>query len=566
MPRVKAVSSNLLLYLLLALLFILPRLYQLSQYVTADENLWLRRSANFYFALAQGDLAHTFQRPHPGVMTTWAGSGGFLLAYPQYRGTGAGNLELDGEFHRLLAAKQQQPLTILVAGRSLVVLSCALVMLGAFFLLRQVFDTPLALLAYLLITFDPFYFSLSRLLHLDGLLTSFIFLSLSALLYYLLAGKKTTALLLSGAAAGFACLSKSPGMFLIPFTVLLVTLDHFRDRGNGTAINWSSWLRSILIWGLAGGMVFTLFWPAMWLDPIGTVKAIFSLAATYAEEGHLHLFYGQVGRVTFPWWYYPITFLWRTTPVIILGLLAMIPGIVCQWRDLDQPRIRGAIVVLLLYIVLFTAFMQIGEKRFDRYALPIYPPLILLAALGWDSIYRVAAGKFTCISKHIIYYSMLALVVAAQAAFLFSTSPYFISYYNPWMGGTSAAAQVMTIGWGEGLDQAARYLNSKPDSNKIKAFSTLSSGPFSYYFNGDNLSMVSENGWGAENAERLAQADYVLIYVSQWQRQLHQPLLQVLAGTTPEFVVTINGVDYVQVYNRDDIPPEDLQRLTVISP
>ena len=66
MPHAKRIISEVSLYLVLALVFITPRLYQLDQYVTADENLWLRRSANFYFALAQGDLAHTFQRPHPG--------------------------------------------------------------------------------------------------------------------------------------------------------------------------------------------------------------------------------------------------------------------------------------------------------------------------------------------------------------------------------------------------------------------------------------------------------------------------------------------------------------------
>ncbi len=105
---------NTLLYLLLALAFILPRLVYLGQYVTADENLWLRRSANFYYALGQRDFKHTFQMPHPGVMTSWAGTGGFLLVYPEYRGSGAGNLEGDGEFHRLLAEMGVKALDVLV--------------------------------------------------------------------------------------------------------------------------------------------------------------------------------------------------------------------------------------------------------------------------------------------------------------------------------------------------------------------------------------------------------------------------------------------------------------------
>jgi hypothetical protein len=42
------------------------------------------------------------------------------------------------------------------------------------------------------------------------------------------------------------------------------------------------------------------------------------------------------------------------------------------------------------------------------------------------------------------------------------TFPYYLSYYNPLMGGPRKAPQVMQIGWGEGLDQAGRYLDRNP--------------------------------------------------------------------------------------------------------
>ena len=45
---------------------LLPRAIKLDQFVTADEHLWLNRSANFYFALGQRDYAviyyHQWQR------------------------------------------------------------------------------------------------------------------------------------------------------------------------------------------------------------------------------------------------------------------------------------------------------------------------------------------------------------------------------------------------------------------------------------------------------------------------------------------------------------------------
>lgn len=551
-----------LLYLALALVFIAPRLFYLDQYVTADENLWLRRSANFYYALGQRDYRQTFQMPHPGVVTSWAGTGGFLAVYPAYRGSGAGNLEGNGQFHRLLAEKGVAPLDVLVASRIFVVLICAAAMLAAFGLLRVLVGLPSALVAFLLIAFDPFYFFLSRLLHLDALMTSFAFLSLMALFAYLLREHKWYFLVLSGVAAGFSWLSKSPGMFLIPFTGLLVLIAHLLAGKRFSGVELWALVKKMMIWGLAGGAVFVLFWPAMWVDPIGTVQSIFDLATTYAEEGHLQFFYGQVGNITFPWWYYPVTYMWRSSPLAWVGLALAVLASIGRWGPFRQIEIRRVALALLLFAIFFLAFMQIGEKRFDRYALPIYLALALLAALGWVAAAQFIVDAKWLQAKSVVQATLLAGVVLAQAGNTLRNAPYYASAYNPWMGGAENAAKVMTVGWGEGLDQAAAYLNAKPDTYKLHVFTTLASGPFSYFSESQPENMVLEPGWGATNAGRLANANYVVIYVSQWQRHLHQPLLQVLVQIEPEYVVDINGVDYVQVYDTADIPVEEINNLT----
>ena len=71
-----------LVVLLLFLAVWVPRVPALNAFVTPDERLWLFRSANFYQAISRGDFAHTFQREHPGVTVTWAGTLGFSSFYP----------------------------------------------------------------------------------------------------------------------------------------------------------------------------------------------------------------------------------------------------------------------------------------------------------------------------------------------------------------------------------------------------------------------------------------------------------------------------------------------------
>ena len=55
----------------------------------------------------------------------------------------------------------------------------------------------------------------------------------------------------------------------------------------------------------------------------------------------------------------------------------------------------------------------------------------------------------------------------AQLALVLPTRPYFLSYYNPALGGGRTATQVLLVGWGEGLDRAAAYLNTKPNAQDL---------------------------------------------------------------------------------------------------
>jgi hypothetical protein len=140
--------------------------------------------------------------------------------------------------------------------------------------------------------------------------------------------------------------------------------------------------------------------------------------------------------------------------------------------------------------------------------------------------------------------TVLAVVVIAQAYSAGQTYPYYFSYYNPLAGGSQRAPQVMMIGWGEGLDQAARYLNTKPDVEMLKVASWYPDGPFSYFFEGTTI----QQDFPANPAE-MAKADYVVLYAHQWQRQLpSQEFLDFFAAQTPEEVFLIDGLEYARVY------------------
>jgi hypothetical protein len=140
---------------------------------------------------------------------------------------------------------------------------------------------------------------------------------------------------------------------------------------------------------------------------------------------------------------------------------------------------------------------------------------------------------------------VLLLVVFIQSMFLVQSCPYFLSFYNPLLGGSVEAPEVMMIGWGEGLDAAAVYLNDKPDAASLRVASWYRPS-FAYFFKGKALDIPSFPT--AEQEAKILSTDYLVIYVHQWQRDLPAKLLADLEGQSPEYVVRHNGLEYARIY------------------
>ncbi len=85
-------------------------------------------------------------------------------------------------------------------------------------------------------------------------------------------------------------------------------------------------LRTWLIWGGVALVVYFALWPALWVDPAWTLSRVFSISGAYATEGHDSsvFFNGQIYNGDPGFWFYPINYLWRTTPVVMVGLVLLV--------------------------------------------------------------------------------------------------------------------------------------------------------------------------------------------------------------------------------------------------
>jgi len=554
---------NILILVAVTLALWFPRGLALDRFVTADEPKWLARSGNFYLALVKGDLAGTFTREHPGVMATWIGMAGLFWRFPEYPNVAPGRLTDSSQIEPIIRLQDKQPMEILEAGRVLMVLFIVATLVLSFWEAARLAGLSPALVGFSLIAFDPFHAGLTRLLHLDGLMSSLMLLSILAYWNFLFPIEdnkrfRSLDLAISAVAAGLGWLTKSPALFLAPFLGFITLVDLMRilvrQRNIHVRQIWQK-VSPLLLWTVIGGLVFVLLWPAMWVDPIKTLQRIFAEATTYATEGHTTevFFNGLVTSADPGLRFYPTTYLWRTTPVVLVGLMVAGMGFVLGINSVWKTRLRWAVGMLVLFSALFGVFMTLGSKKFDRYLLPIFAPLDLVAGIGWIMAANWLRKRWAGTIPSLSAIGMLTLVVAFQASAIANTYPYYLSYYNPMMGGSARAPGVMMIGWGEGLDEAARYLNSKPGAAALRVMSWYPDGPFSYIFNGHTVELAPE--W-EQTKERVFSSDYVVFYIHEWQRKLPFPeMLDYFARQTPEHVVTIDGIEYAQIYNMQMAPP-----------
>jgi hypothetical protein len=561
---VKKLLSPFILSLPLVLLAIwLPRGLALDRFATVDEPRWLTRSANFYQALSQGEYRFTFQKEHPGVTITWAGMAGFFWRFRSYIDVRPGQIERPGRLHLFLRNRNLSSLDLLVAGRIFVVLGITTALVLAYGVAARLVGVWSAAFIFLLVAFDPFSVALSRLLHLDGLLSALILLSLLAFFRYEFHGRRKLDLLLAAVAGGFAWLTKSPAFFLAPFFGLVILIHWWTEQqsirqGVRSVVRslWKAFVPLAVWFGIAA-VVFVAFWPAMWVDPWEIISRVFSLASTYASEGHdSRLFFAgtifDIGQS--PWYFYPVAFIWRTSPVVLIGLGLSLLAILFPRRfplSVERRRLAG---LLLLFSILFAVFLSLSAKKFDRYLLPVFAPLDLVAGLGWLSLGSAFTGFVrhrTRLSTSWITITLLGLVVCWQLAGVLQTYPYYFNYYNPLLGGDRKAPEMMLIGWGEGLDQAARYLNQKPGAEDMKVFSWSADGCFSYFYKGSAGTIDYDM-----SVRDLRRANYVVFYINQLQRQApSRAVLAYFAQFEPEYVVKIGNLEYARVYNMEDAPP-----------
>lgn len=548
---------------------------------TPDEaKHWSVRVEAFRDALRRGDLPETNQSGHPGVTTMWLGAAGSLayhvladwgyvnsiqpaLSYIAERdyGRAAMAYHTDPQDYALYRMLLRLPIAIVTA----------LWIPLLYLLLWRLLDSRVALLAALLNVGDPILVAHGQVLHLDALLTAFMSLSmLAALVAFrtddpekaLEGGIDWRLLVASAIAGGLAFLTKSPSVFIIPIIALAALISAIRKLGPSALIHavqtrfrtmpshWKDvmvWhIAALAVWGVVALAVWIVLWPAAWVDFPGTVQSVmnevsangfidhvwgnFFLGRPVAEPGLLH---------------YPVALVLRLTPWTMLGILALLLGV--------PPRTRWwsdtvTVSLLVVFALMFLIVMGMQPKQFDRYLLPIFPALNIVAAVGWfrlaHLVRQVILARFRSHSLSVAWgrvrpfgWALIALLLILNLDWY---RPYYLAYYNPLLGGGAVAERSIYVGWGEGLDEAGRYIAAQPDGCDYAIASWYELVILPYV-----CSAVMGLPWAAVPGH----VNYVVLYSNQMQRNIYPDILDLVPRRgTLVHTVRIHGVNYASIY------------------
>jgi 4-amino-4-deoxy-L-arabinose transferase-like glycosyltransferase len=544
----------------LFLFALVPRAFALGNFITVDEAYhWIERVEHFLRFVRQGEYARTNIIGHPGVTTMWLGSIG-RLAHEQ--AVSLGWLAPAGDESALYRAFLRFPLACVSS------LSVA----AAYPMLRRLAGGRIALLAALLWATDPFLVAHGQLLHLDALLTAFVTLAiLAALIAFRFDSAQLSSpprwgwLLASATLGALAFLTKSPAIILVPVVVLIAgiafVLDGFPSRF--PRLRRLLTLRVVLplvVWGGVAALVWVALWPAAWGDlPRAIERVVMQVQHDGGDpHGWGNFFLGRAVEAPGPL-FYPVVLALRMTPWTMMGLFAAALVALRSLIPASEKLLQGGrgmpwLGMLVCFALLFLVMMSIPPKTFDRYILPIFPTLNIVAAFGFarllSSLKEIfcrnnlentkRGGRHVSLMKALRTIATIA-TIGLLAGNLAWYHPYELAYYNPLVGGGAMAVQAIPVGWGEGYEQAGAFISAQ--YNGCQRATATWFAPVLYRFLCNrwvvSLDQVFEPGAAA----------YAVLYIDQMQRGNKPDATAWLRRhLAPLHTVRIHGIDYASIY------------------
>lgn len=531
-----------------------------ARYPITRPSQWLVRTRNFVHAVSYHEWEDTFQRYHPAV-TTMAISG--LTIHGYYKAAyehAQGSLLFEPiyQFYEWIT-----PPHVTYYGRDMVdgvmglALVIALTIVAISAVLARLSNWRLGLTAGGLLAFSPFFLAQSKVYHPDSMVSIFMILSGLLVLLYAETGKWRH-LIFSALVAGFAYLTKTPALFLIPYAGLVLgmamlraVVPAWREHGEGR-LRWLAgevWQRVAgpgLLWLVVSVLSLGL-WPAMWVNPGGTLRGVYEglVEGTSVPHKNLRFFAGALTDSPGVMFYPSAVAYYSTFVTLTLLVVAVVAYVLWRKHRERLPVPQMTFWLLVAYILFYWLQMSLSSKQDPRYILPASVAVEVIAALGLGAAANLLEGAVSRIGgRGVLWGNVLAAAtVGFQALAVMPYAPDFGAYANHLLGGNRAALQMVEVDdQHDGILYAVDYLAEQGAAEGRVIVGTTRRITLSLKQYLPNVHIV----------EATDPADYYLFAVVHEQRELQESdwlaTWERFEGREPTLSIRFGGVEYMSIY------------------
>ena len=548
--------KRVVLFLIAFLFMFLPRIPGISSFSTVDEPDYIKYGGNFYYSIGQRDFDKTLQTYQPAVTTLYASAIAYHLVAPEYRGFGQGYFEDTIPQTDYLERKGIEPVKLLYVARLIMILMVSIMLTTSFALLDKLLGIIPSIIIILLISFEPYFLGHSRLLTQEGLMAISVITSILGIIVYCTEEDKWIFLFISAIAGAIAVITKLTAIVLLPIIVFLL-LFISRNTPNRKKQTTRK-LSGVIIWSFIFLTFILAVWPAMWNHPIDKISSLFETSFGFLgskrgvpiESLSLQGIVEEISIIN-----YLKSIWWQVPPLTWFGFLLAIFFLVLNFKK--NSRIENIFFFSFLALaLLMIAMMSLGKKTAAHYIMVSHVSISFLAGLGISNGIKFIRNTFKDIPNYLLSSLIVFLIIGSQLIIAYSYFPYYFDYLNPLALTFRGDSPIIDTGYGQGLDQAAKYLSQKPNSDDLTVLSWWSPS-LDYFFPGKTEKIWITRNWRQKNIDILMSSDYLVIYYkTQMTRKMPEGLIDILEFVKPEKNISIHGVDMVRIYKVSDLPIE----------
>jgi hypothetical protein len=391
-------------------------------------------------------------------------------------------------------------------------------------------DRNTAIFIGFLFATEPLFVGHSRNAHLDMLVTSLAWSSLLCAIITLRRHNLRYATV-AGVLLGLAILTKLSAVGYALGIALLFLISIGSGRVNRLGL-----FRLLLQIAIVAGVSVVFFWPALWVSPILTLLKLFQGLVHEVDKTSAFMFLGQTGKLELPPSIYGVFALFLATPEVVLPAV-----LVGTYLMIAPGRFRILIWQLTLGTIPLAILIGGGSHVGARYLIPVLPWVITLAGLALVQGFQLLAHQVHSCFHTWAAIGLFGVLVLGRTVRLCNLHPLPIAYCSTWHG--IECAEVFHLGWGEGLKEAALYI----ETTQRHRF-----GKSRVVIYGSAYAPIMRLWTAVKSTSKLEEAALLIEYISDRQRNL--PESKAIARfrenhpQPPLYEVVLQGRVYVRIF------------------